>query len=325
MLRVPVVLIIFRRPRQTERVLRAIAQAQPRQLFVVADGPRPDRPQEVQACAATRAVIDQVDWDCEVIKNYSEVNLGCGERPATGISWVFDQVPEAIILEDDCLPHPSFFQYCEELLEKYREDERIMHIAGSNFLSGARKTPFSYYFSCLNNGWGWATWRRAWRYFDHQCKLWPMLKDTSWLTDILEDERAVEVWRREFEYANRDPAYNRGVWDFQWTFAVWANSGLSILPKENLVSNIGCCEDATHTVSAMDVRANLPTVEMGFPLMHPPNVLRATEVDRKAIQEMLPGFVQPVNSGRNLHRVVSRLLPGAVKRALRRATAWSGG
>src|SRR5437868_7090749 len=161
MFKTPVALIIFRRPQFTEQVFQALARVQPRQLFVIADGPRPDVEGEAELCRATRAIIDRVDWQCEVIKNYLETNLGCGRRPATGISWVFDQVEEAIILEDDCVPGPSFFPFCEELLARYRDDERIMHIAGSTYEHGLLPTPYSYCFSHFNGAWGWASWRRA--------------------------------------------------------------------------------------------------------------------------------------------------------------------
>ncbi len=158
-IRTPVALIIFNRPDTTERVFAEIAKARPPKLFIIADGPREDRPGEAERCASARAIVDRVDWNCEVQKNYSDVNLGCGARPATGISWVFDQVEEAIILEDDCIAHPTFFRFCDELLEKYRDDERIMHIAGNNFQFGNQRTSFSYFFSHHNICWGWASWR----------------------------------------------------------------------------------------------------------------------------------------------------------------------
>ena len=139
-MRTPVVFIIFSRPDLTARVFAEIARARPEKLLVIADGPRPDREGEDAKCAATRAIIERVDWPCEILKNYSNVNLGCGHRPATGLRWVFEQVEEAIILEDDCVPHPTFFRFCEELLEHYRDDERVMHISGDNFdLIGEKK------------------------------------------------------------------------------------------------------------------------------------------------------------------------------------------
>src|SRR5262249_54066021 len=131
-----VAVIVFNRPEVTARVVNEIARAQPSRLFVIADGPRDDRPGEAEKCAATREVIERVDWSCEVLKNYSDVNLGVGFRPATGIRWVFEHVDRALIFEDDCVPNQTFFRYCDELLEKYRDDERVMHISGDNWNFG---------------------------------------------------------------------------------------------------------------------------------------------------------------------------------------------
>ena len=146
-LKTAVAFIIFNRPDTTELVFREIAKAKPPVLLVVADGPRLGHQEEPELCAATRAIIGRVNWDCEVLTNYSDVNLGCKLRVSSGLDWVFDQVEEAIILEDDCLPHQSFFQFCEELLSKYRDDERIAMISGNNIQLGRKRTKDSYYFS----------------------------------------------------------------------------------------------------------------------------------------------------------------------------------
>jgi hypothetical protein len=286
MLQTPVAFLIFNRPDTTARVFSEIAKAKPSRLFVIADGPRQSRPGEAEKCAAARAIIERVDWDCEILKNYSDVNVGCGIRVATGISWVFEQVEAAIILEDDCLPHQTFFRFCEELLEKYRDDEGVMHIAGNNLLFGRRQMPFSYCFSYFTPSWGWASWRRAWYSFDLSMRLWPTLRDTTWLLDILGDRRAVEQWRRLFDlsYAGVE---NVNTWDYQWNFACSVVHGLSILPNVTLVSNIGFREDGTHTKGKHDRRANLSTQEMVFPLKHPPHVARDREADKIFVEEMI--------------------------------------
>jgi hypothetical protein len=313
---VPVGLIIFRRPQFTERVLQVLALIRPRKLFVIADGPRPDKPGEAEACQATRAVIDRIDWDCDVIKNYSEVNLGCGRRPATGITWLFEQVEEAIILEDDCVPDPSFFRFCEEMLERYRDDERVMHIGGSTYQRENFPVPESYFFSCFNGAWGWATWRRAWKYFDMAVKHWPRLRNTTWLMDILEREDAAAIWAKEFEVACQKQG-EVDYWDHQWTFACWSNSGLSVRPKFNLVSNVGCCADATHTLSEADPRANLPALPMGFPLTHPPMVLPNRELDRKFLNDVIFGCVAAPNRAERIRQFLSRHTPSFAREAYR--------
>lgn len=316
-LNTPVALIIFNRPDTTARVFEAIRQAEPPKLFVIADGPRANKPDDADKCAATRAVVERVDWDCEVSENFSEENLGCGLRPASGISWVFEQVEQAIILEDDCLPHPTFFRFCEELLADYRDDERVMHISGTNFLFGRRRADYSYLFSRYPFCWGWATWRRAWRHFDYDLKSWPLLRDGDWLRDVLGEAGAVQHWTAGFE-----DAYVAGkshIWDFQWIFALWSQHGLSVVPQVNLVSNIGFGQDATHTLSLADLLAksgerkasghspppvipnhstgvkklnelynqlavsrysNLPSEAIEFPLRHPPFVIRDARADR---------------------------------------------
>ncbi len=281
----PVALIIFNRPELTQRVFTEIAKARPSKLFVIADGPRPERAGEAERCAAARSVIERVDWDCEVFKNYSDVNLGCGRRPATGISWVFEQVAEAIILEDDCVPHPTFFPFCEELLERYRHDERVMCISGINPESSFRAIPLSYRFSRLNLCWGWASWRRAWRHFDMTLRRWGTLRGTSWLADILEDQRVVGAYKRVFDRAFTQQG-EVDFWDYQWTFACWAQQGLSIVPSTALIANIGFGEEATHTKSVSDPRARHAAPGMAFPLVHPPDLSVDGKADRDLIRQI---------------------------------------
>lgn len=285
-MRASVALIVFNRPDVTARVAEVIARAGPSKVFVVADGPRANRPGEAQKCAAARAVIDRIDWPCEVVKKYSDVNLGCGHGPATGIDWVFQQTDRAIILEDDCLAHPSFFPYCDELLEKYCDDERIMQIAGSNFQSGHKRGLYSYFFSRFKICWGWATWRRAWQHMDMSVKLWPEFRDTPWLHDLVGDPCALRHWAEKFEEAYR--AGGRvDYWDYQWLFATWAQNGLCIMPNVNMISNIGFNVEATHTTWTESRWAHLPLEEMPFPLQHPEVVARDEESDDFFVQQVV--------------------------------------
>ncbi|WP_193194344.1 glycosyltransferase family 2 protein [Nostoc sp. MG11] len=275
-MKVPVVFIIFKRPNTTEKVFEAIRQAKPPKLFVIADGPRADRPGEAEKCKATRAIIERVDWNCEVITNYSDINLGCRLRVSSGLDWVFTQVEEAIILEDDCLPHPTFFQFCDELLDKYRDDNRIMVVAGNNFQYGRVRNQDSYYFSRYNHCWGWATWRRAWQHYDHEMKLWPKIRDEDWLKDILLDPSAVKFWQNIFQYTYEEKINS---WAYAWTFSCWIQNGLSILPNVNIVSNIGYSLEATHTVKNYNDFANMPVKALDFPLQHPLFMIRNSQAD----------------------------------------------
>ncbi len=275
-MKTPVVFIIFKRPQTTEKVFEVIRQAKPQKLFLIADGPRIDRPDEVEKCAAARAIVDQVDWDCEVLKNFSETNLGCGKRVYSGLDWVFEHVEEAIILEDDCVPHPSFFPFCENLLEQYRFDQRITSISGQNVQLGYRRTQYSYYFSRYSHSWGWATWRRVWRYYDFDMKLWQEVKSTNFLQNILMDSHVARYWTEIFERT-----YNEhiNIWDYQWTLTCWLQSGLSIIPNVNLVSNIGFGADATHFKQKGNKTLYKPIEAMEFPLKHPPSVIRNVQAD----------------------------------------------
>ncbi|MCL5997266.1 MAG: glycosyltransferase family 2 protein [Chloroflexi bacterium] len=273
----PVAFIIFNRPGSTEQVFAEIARAKPPKLLVVADGPRESHPHEAEKCLAARAVIDRVDWDCEVLTNFATSNMGCKNRVASGLDWVFQQVDQAIILEDDCLPHPTFFRFCAELLEKYHDDERIMMVAGSNLRPGQERAEYSYHFSRYSQIWGWATWRRSWQNYDVDMKLWPVIRDEHWLEDILEDRRAAQKWSKPLQTFYDGHAE---TWDTQWMFACWIQSGLTVIPRVNLVSNIGFGPDAVHTKDPTSRHANLPTEAMSFPLRHPPFIVRDIKVDR---------------------------------------------
>lgn len=274
-LKTPVCFIIFNRPDVTQRVFEKIREAKPPKLLVIADGARANKIGEQEKCLAARAIIHQVDWKCEVLTNYSDVNLGCRKRIYTGLDWVFSQVEEAIILEDDCLPDPSFFRFCEELLEEYRHNTRIMLVSGQNLQFGQKRRNYSYYFSRYNHCWGWATWKRAWQYYDDTMELWPLVKNENWLFDILQDEQAFRYWSATFQgmYEGFD------TWDYPWLFACYINQGLSVLPNINLVSNIGFGKEGTHATDTNSILANIPVEEMQFPLKHPPFIVRDTQAD----------------------------------------------
>ena len=274
-LKTPVAFIIFNRPETTERVFAEIAKARPPKLLVIADGPRMDHPDDTEKCAAVRAIIDSVDWDCEILKNYSDVNLGCKRRVSSGLDWVFDTVEEAIILEDDCLPHPTFFRFCEEMLEKYRDDKRIAMISGDNFQFGRKRTEYSYYFSRYPHIWGWASWRRVWDNYDVDMQIWPEIRDGGWLKDLLGARRSVWYWKYIFGNVHKG---NVDTWDYQWTFACWIQSALTIIPNVNLVSNIGFGMKAVHT-KVKDKFADMEIEPVSFPILHPRYIIRDSKAD----------------------------------------------
>jgi len=243
----PILFIIFNRPDTAEKVFNAIKKIKPKKLFVSADGPRENKPGEKEKCLATRKIIDQVDWECEVYKKYSDVNLGCKLGVSSGIDWFFKNVEQGIILEDDCLPAQSFFKFCEELLEKYKNNDKIMMISGDNFQNGRQRGDGSYYFSKFSHIWGWATWRRAWEHYSVNMEGYPKFKQDKKINAIWSKEYIRKYWLDTF-----DQAYENKIdtWDYQWAFSIWKMDGLCVIPNYNLISNIGFRDDATHTKSA---------------------------------------------------------------------------
>lgn len=297
----PVAFIIFNRPDTTERVFAEIAKARPPKLLVVADGARTTKIGEADKVAATRAIINRVDWDCEVLTNYSEVNLGCKRRVSSGIDWVFQQVQEAIILEDDCLPDPTFFRFCQEMLERYRFDQRIGMISGDNFQFGRKRNNDSYYFSKYVHIWGWATWRDRWQgSYDVELNKWPVIRDGGWLVDILGSAGEAASWSKTFENTYKGKV---DTWDYQWVFANWIEGRINVMPNVNLISNIGFGAEATHTVSFSHL-AEISTSSITFPLIHPIGFVRNAEADHftfgnsinvpiyKKIYNKLLGFIK---------------------------------
>ena len=269
----PVLLLIFNRPDLTKIVFDKIAEVKPNVLFVAADGHRPDREGEYEKCQETRrSVLDNVHWDCEVFTLLREKNLGCKRAVSSAIDWFFSIVDKGIILEDDCLPNISFFNFCTELLAHYEYDNQIMHISGNNFQE--RNTPkrHSYYFSIYNHIWGWATWRRAWQHYDATMEDY----DADVVRQVFRYEGEQEYWNKNFTKAALGQI---DTWDYQWTYAIWKNSGLAVLPSINLVSNIGFREDATHTNSKDSIIANLPSWTL-TQIVHPEVITVDEEADR---------------------------------------------
>src|SRR3954469_1056167 len=224
-LKTPVLLIIFNRPDTTRAVFEAIRQARPPKLYVAADGPRPNKESDAIRCELTREIINDVDWDCEVHTLFRETNLNCGVAPSSAFTWFFENEEQGIILEDDCLPSQSFFWYCEELLDRYKDDSRVMHIGGNNFLDGWHKDKdYSYYFSRSGHIWGWATWRRAWQKFDFNISLYNKLRDRGqfdgFFLNSLERRYRMKKFEETVERHGR-----ADWWDYQWDFARYVNSG----------------------------------------------------------------------------------------------------
>ncbi|GAB3823431.1 nucleotide-diphospho-sugar transferase [Hymenobacter jeollabukensis] len=310
-----VLLLVFNRPEPTRRVLDALREVRPARLYVAADGPRAHRPTDAVLCQQVRELVrTAVDWSCELHTLYHDTNLNCGVAPATAISWFFGHESEGIILEDDCVPAPEFFPFCQDLLARYRHDSRVMHIGGNNFAAEAlRPLPAgadSYYFSGQVNSWGWATWRRAWHLFDFSLRLWPELQRRGLLGRLYPSALERRYWLPKFAALHAAPT-PPDIWDYQWHFAVAAHSGLCIVPAVNLVRNIGFGTDATHTFDAGDAHADVPTAALQWPLQHPPAVLRDRARDQRRFRAFMLERVAA-----QLQRLLRRLVPGAAQPAL---------
>lgn len=264
----PVIFIIFNRPDLTRRVFSEIAKVEPRRLLIIADGARLDRPHEESLCNLTRQVVGEITWPCEVSTNYSTRNLGCKIRIASGLDWAFSMVQEGIILEDDCLPAEDFFRFCDEMLDRYRNNSRIGMISGNNFQDGVFRGDGDYYFSRYCHIWGWATWARAWQKYDIQITQWPMLRSNGWLKSLHLSFSERLYWSYTF---NRVYSGDLDTWDHQWTMTCWLENMISIMPNKNLISNIGFGPDATHTVHPGKF-SKMDTANINFPLKHPSNI-----------------------------------------------------
>jgi hypothetical protein len=260
----PIVLFIFNRADTVRQVMERIAAVRPKTLFVVADGPRPHRPEDAERCRLARdTVLKAIDWPCELVRRFSDVNLGCDPNIVGGYNYVFSQVEDAISLEDDCVAEVSFFRYCQEMLARYRDCGQVMHVCGINPLDRWPGAGDSYFFSRdCQFGWGFATWRRAWRFYDDAMASWKAHRARGtnrppWFTTDVTD----------FFNGFGDTVPEN--WDYKWAYAIMANSGVSIVPSGNLIANVGFGPDATHCTTAKPPE---PTYPLEFPLVHPPSI-----------------------------------------------------
>lgn len=287
--------------------MEAIRAARPHRLYVAADGPR-DRPGEADRCEAARRVATSVDWPCDLRTLFRDRNLGCRDAVSEAISWFFDNELEGIVLEDDCLPSASFFPYCAELLERYRENERVMCITGNNFQSDMCGYAPSYYFSKYNHVWGWASWRRAWRHYDRDMKSFPAFVRAGRLEGMSRSPGFADSWEKRFKSVYRGKI---DTWDYQWLYSCWVRGGVTCTPRVNLVTNIGFGAEATHTTDVDSASANMPAGDLDFPLAHPAMV--EIDEERDAHVDLTVFGVRP----RERRPRWRRRLEDAAKRLLR--------
>ena len=276
----PVVLIIFNKPNETQQVFDAIRKAQPAKLYLICDGPRTNHPTDTQDITACQKIVSNINWPCEVIHDYSTINLGCGPRIDSGLSGVFEKEEQAIILEDDCLPSKSFFPFCQELLNRYKTHDEIKHISGTSFQWGRNNVPESYFFSKYPCPWGYATWRRSWNTMTNGIHDWPNHLTRNRILKNITTQKEKNFWIHTFNQMYSDNK-NQPVWSdqgHQRTYSFWYNNGISITPNKNLVTYIGYTSTATHTQDIVR-NAIIPKKEI-YSITHPQKI----EIHKKADQ-----------------------------------------
>lgn len=276
MSRSPVALFIYNRIDTTSRVFARIADARPPVLLVVADGARGESPEDAARCEAVRNLVGNPPWDCDLRLDLSPTNLGLSRRFSSGLEWVFREVEEAVILEDDCLPDPTFFPYCDELLERYRDERRVMMISGDNYQFERPRGAASYFLSHGVGTYGWATWRRAFSAYKFEMNDWPSERYSDFLREIWPVPEIAAYWRARFDETHAGLV---DTWDYQWAFAMWRHRGMQTTPRTNLISYIGCLPDAVHTSDPAAPYCNVPTEPLEFPLVHPHRLERHLAAD----------------------------------------------
>ena len=294
-----VLFVVFNRPETTGRVFETIRVARPPRLYVAADGARAGKTGEAERSAEVRRIATAVDWPCEVRTRFQDVNLGCKVGVSSAIDWFFENEAEGIILEDDVLPVPGFFRYCDDLLERYRDDATVGMISGCSFIGNPPGNDASYVFSRYAHVWGWASWRRAWRNYDVAMSGWPSPEARTRLEAVLEGRSdAIAYWSNVFDVTARGDI---DTWDYQWVYANWMSDMVAVMPAGMLVENIGFGVDATHTSGgAPKAMRDAPLAELSFPLRHPVRGSTAS-VDR---------LVERVAFGLTMGRKVRDLLKG---------------
>lgn len=270
----PILFIIFNRLDTSLRVFEEIRKQKPKKLYIAADGPRKNNSNDIENCKKTREIINKIDWSCDLKTLFRDDNLGCGRAVSGAINWFFENEEMGIILEDDCLPHKDFFGYCEQLLVKYKDKDSIKLITGDNFQKGNTRGDASYYFSAYSHIWGWASWSRVWRDYDFSMSNINKNDFVIAMKSYGFSAKEREIWLDKYELLKKNRI---DTWDYQFSFSIWKNRGLNIIPNSNLISNIGFGESSTHTKDKKNPLSNLPTQPI-LPLTHPEKI----EINRLA-------------------------------------------
>jgi hypothetical protein len=278
----PILFLTFQRPDTTEKVFETIRKIRPDKLYIAQNYHANNNLEDLKKWMEVRKIIESVDWNCDVKRLYRNQHLNVKISISSAISWFFENEEKGIILEDDCLPHLSFYTFCEEMLNRYEKDTRIMMIGGTNYLLDKYKLKDSYCFSRYFAIWGWATWRRSWKLYDIKMNNWEKLKNENQLKSYYSEKYILNHIKSIL-----NAAYNGDVstWDTQWFYSCLFNNALSIVPKVNLISNIGL----VGTNTSNDLSNNLkPTYELDTDNLVVPELIYADyKYDIKLFQEIL--------------------------------------
>jgi len=288
---VAILLLIWKRPELTKRVIGSIREVSPKRIYISSDGPIKNDKNNQKLVTITRdLVLREIDWECKVYTNFSRENQGCKLAVSRGIDWFFDNEEEGIILEDDCLPNIYFYKFCRVLLEKYRNDNRIWTICGNGYQNNNSSSGESYFLSKYVDVWGWATWKRCWKLYDSDIRNWEINRSKNILKNVFHKRKELVFWKNIF-----DKLLYKGepdTWDYQWQYACFINSGMSCMPYVNLVENIGFGKEATHTLD-IPITAKLDINKLGkiqFPLKHPKVFLKSQVCDDNLENEFFSGY-----------------------------------
>lgn len=280
----PLLLLVFNRLETTKKVFEQIQKAKPSRLYIASDGARKHiKNEDLKVNEIREYILENIDWDCDIKTKFHDHNLGCKYSVSSSISWFFKHEPKGIILEDDCFPSASFFDFCQKMLETYEDDKRIWHITGSNFHNGLSFGDGSYYFSNYSYVWGWATWADRWQNYDVEMSKYQELKKNGLLNQLF-DKKEFRFWLPIYEGTSKGEI---DTWDYQWTFTILMNNGLSIIPNNNMISNIGFGNDATHTFNKKSKFSNISLDPSSNNLIHPSCIIRHKEADSKSFRNIL--------------------------------------
>jgi len=281
-----VLFLVFNRLDNTKQVFEAIRQSKPPRLYIAADGARKVKEGEEKKVKSVRDyILSNIDWKCEVKTLFQDQNLGCKMAVSGGIDWFFENEEMGIILEDDCLPSIDFFRFCEEQLNRYKEDLRIGHICGCNFQGNIKRGESDYYYSRLTHVWGWASWRRVWQKYDINIKDFDSAKNIDFLSTLTNNKK---VKSHLYDVFNKTQLGQIDTWDYQYFHSNLINGFLSVIPNNNMITNLGFNGDSTHTSDVNSYFANIKHKSLPLYLKHPSIFVADRSADNSTLEKELP-------------------------------------